>query len=245
MTTRALRGDGTAEAEWQRWPAPATWPPVQADATGRAVVVSPHPDDETLAVGGLLWLLGRQGWHVVVVAVTDGARSHPATATRGAADLARRRRAEQVAALELLGIGTTQLVRLGVPDTAVSGHEVELADTLTALARADAWLIAPWESDGHPDHDAAGRAAGRAAAVGGARLLRYPLWTWHWARPGHPGLLSWRPLRIDLPDAARRAKDLAIACYTSQTTALDPGGQAVVPPAMLDRHRRPWEVVLT
>lgn len=34
-------------------------------------------------------------------------------------------------------------------------------------------------------------------------------------------------------------------CYTSQTAPLDAGDAAIVPPAMLDRHRRAWEVVLT
>ena len=209
------------------------------------MVVSPHPDDETLAVGGLLWLLGRGRWQVVVVAVTDGEASHSTTAARQRADLARRRRAEQVAALAYLGIDATQIVRLQIPDAAVADHESELADALIQLADTDDWLLAPWEADGHRDHDAAGRAAARAAAAAGARLLGYPLWAWHWARPGHPALRSWRPQRIDLSDTPRHAKDLAISCYTSQTTPLDPGTAAIVPPAMLDRHRRTWEIVLT
>jgi hypothetical protein len=75
--------------------------------------------------------------------------------------------------------------------------------------------------------------------------LRYPLGAWHWARPGHPALRSWRPLRIDLSDAPRRAKDLAIDCHTSQTTPVDPYDAAIVPPAMLERHRRTWGIVLT
>ena len=43
------------------------------------------------------------------------------------------------------------------------------------------------------DHDAVGRVATRVAPACGARLLRYPLWAWHWARPGHRALRSWRP----------------------------------------------------
>jgi len=61
---------------------------------------------------------------------------------------------------------------------------------------------------------------------------------------GHPALRSWRPLRIDLPDTAQRAKRLAMDCYTSQTTPFA-GDAPVVPAAMLDRHRRSWETVLT
>lgn len=244
MSNAALRGAGTAEADWRRWDAPASWHRLELDLSGRAVVVSPHPDDETFATGGLLWLLRTRGCRVLVVAVTDGGSSHPATTTRSATDLARRRRAEQVAALAHLGIDATDVVGLGMPDTAVSGQEAELTDVLASLTGSGDWLIAPWEADGHRDHDAAGRAAGRAAGVSGARLLRYPLWAWHWTRPGHPALRSWRPLRIDLPDAAQRAKRLAMDCYTSQTTPFA-GDAPVVPAAMLDRHRRSWETVLT
>jgi LmbE family N-acetylglucosaminyl deacetylase len=239
-----LRGEGTAEAAWRRWDLPASWPRLPLDLRGRVIVVSPHPDDETLGVGGLLWLLRRRSHAVLVVGVTDGESSHPATATRSAADLTRCRRAEQVAALAHLGIGGTDVVRLGLPDTAVSDHEADLADVLASLASADDWLIAPWEADGHRDHDAAGRAARRAADIGGARLLRYPLWAWHWTRPGHPALRSWRPLRVDLPDAALRAKCRAIDCYPSQTMSYG-GDPPVVPAAMLDRHRRGWETLLT
>lgn len=244
MSNAALRADGTAEADWRRWDVPASWPRLPLDLRGRAIVVSPHPDDETLGVGGLLWLLRRREHAVLVVAVTDGESSHPATTSRSAADLAWRRRAEQVAALAHLGIGATHLVRLGLPDTAVSEHEADLAGVLASLASADDWLIAPWEADGHRDHDAAGRAARRAADSAGVRLLRYPLWAWHWTRPGHPALRSWRPLRVDLPDAALHAKCGAIDCYTSQTTSLD-GDAPVVPATMLDRHRRGWETMLT
>jgi LmbE family N-acetylglucosaminyl deacetylase len=42
---------------------------------------------------------------------------------------------------------------------------------------------APWRHDGHPDHDAAGRAATIASAAAGAPLLQYLVWAWHWADP--------------------------------------------------------------
>lgn len=245
MSRRRLRGDGTPEAVWQRWDAPATWPVLGHDVPGRAVVLSPHPDDETLAVGGMLWLLAVRGWDVQVVAVTDGEASHPATPTRSAADLARMRRAEQDAAVGHLGVGAGRLLRLGLPDAAVARHEDDLAATVAALVREDDWLLAPWEADGHADHDAVGRVATRVAPTRGARLLRYPLWAWHWARPGHRALRSWRPARIDLPQGARAAKAAALACYRTQTSRPAGGGATIVPPAMLGRHRRTWEVVLT
>lgn len=245
MSRRRLRGDGTPEAVWQRWDVPASWPVLGCDVPGRAVVLSPHPDDETLAVGGMLWLLAVGGWDVQVVAVTDGEASHSATPTRSAADLARMRRAEQDAAVGHLGLGPGRLVRLGLPDAAVARHEADLAAAVTALVGKGDWLLAPWEADGHSDHDAVGRVAARVAPACGARLLRYPLWAWHWAHPEHRALRSWRPERIDLSEGARAAKAAALACYRTQTRPPDGGGATIVPPAMVERHRRAWEVVLT
>ena len=66
---------------------------------GHVVVVSPHPDDETLGVGGLLAELLARGWSVCVVAVTDGEAAHGRQVPSAARRLARRRRAEQEAAL--------------------------------------------------------------------------------------------------------------------------------------------------
>ena len=40
------------------------------------VVVAPHPDDETLAAGGLIAALTSRGIPVTVVAVTDGEHAY-------------------------------------------------------------------------------------------------------------------------------------------------------------------------
>jgi hypothetical protein len=41
------------------------------------VVVAPHPDDESIACGGLIALLARRSVVVNVIIVTDGCGSHP------------------------------------------------------------------------------------------------------------------------------------------------------------------------
>ncbi len=50
-----------------------------ADITGDQpfVVLSPHPDDESLGTGGLIAAACARGQRVDVVLVTDGAGSHP------------------------------------------------------------------------------------------------------------------------------------------------------------------------
>lgn len=246
MTVEPFGSPGTPEAVWAAWPAPGRWPALEIDGHGRAVVASPHPDDETLAVGGTIAMLVHAGWDVDVVAITDGEASHPPTRARSAAALAAVRRAEQTAALDLLGVLCGRRHRLGLPDGDVAGHEDAVADRLAGLVPAGAWLLAPWDRDGHRDHDAVGRAARRAAHAVSARLLAYPVWAWHWAAPDHPALAGWRPLRVDLTVVARRTKARALDCYRSQTAALDDptGADVVLPPSMLAHHRRPWEAVL-
>ena len=44
-------------------------------------------------------------------------------------------------------------------------------------------LVAPWRRDGHPDREAAGRAAATAAVRTSATLWEYPVRFWHWATP--------------------------------------------------------------
>jgi len=80
-TGRRIRGEGTtAETDWRDWLADLRPPALSIEQllanTQRVVVVSPHPDDEVLACGGLLALHARRGGEVMVVAVTDGEASH-------------------------------------------------------------------------------------------------------------------------------------------------------------------------
>ena len=62
------------------------------------------------------------------------------------------------------------------------------------LLRPGTLVLAPWTADGHPDHDAAGRAAAQAVAStprshdGPVGLAHYLVWLWHW---GDPDDLPW------------------------------------------------------
>ena len=59
------------------------------DPGGRVVVLSAHPDDEVLAVGG--WLSEQTGRDVVFVTATDGEASHPGSPTITPEELRARR----------------------------------------------------------------------------------------------------------------------------------------------------------
>jgi LmbE family N-acetylglucosaminyl deacetylase len=230
---------GTPEASWRAWAAPAGWPALPLDPALPPLVVAPHPDDEILGVAGLMALLGRAD----LAAVTDGEASHPHSTVHTAAGLATIRRAETAEALTRLGLGRAAVHRLGQPDGGID--EDEVARQLTALLSPGRWCLATWRGDGHPDHEAVGRAAARACAGTGARLLEYPIWMWHWARPGDPDVPWERARRIDLTPAAAAAKAAAIAAFPSQVAALGPAeaDAAILPPHVLERFARPFETV--
>lgn len=241
-------GSGTPEADWEAWPALRAMPLLDLEPCRRAVVLAPHPDDETLAVGGLIAELLAHGTTVVLLAATDGEASHPGSRVARPDQLRAVRTAETAAALAALGAGLPgELVerRLHLPDGGLAAHEDELTRVLATLLGPDDWCLAPLDTDGHPDHDSAGRAAAAMCAATNARLLSYPLWVWHWAVPDDPRVPWERAQRLPLTPAARRRKRAALACYPSQTQPLGPCAEdaAVVPPSDLAHFLRAEEHV--
>ena len=230
----AIEGAGTSEDDWVSWWADGAWPAVRWPVAAGMVVAAPHPDDEVLGVGGLMAVAGT----ALVVAVTDGEASHPGATSVSVAELRERRPAESAEALRRLGV-QAEVCRLRYADGAID--EQRLADELaTRLVPGDVCL-ATWRGDRHPDHEAVGRAAARAARSVGATLWEFPVWAWHWARPGAAEVPWHRAAVIHLsPDALVR-KAAAIAAFRTQVTPID--GITIVPEAVQRRFRRPFEVV--
>jgi LmbE family N-acetylglucosaminyl deacetylase len=247
---------GIPEAAWLASPRLAALAPlVPADVAAlvsgsrapRMVVLAPHPDDEILAVGGLLATLAQAGWQIDVVAVTDGEGSHPRSRTVTPPEIARLRAREREHALACLGLDRAGVTRLACPDSAVRDVR-DLPERLAGHLGHECGArvcLSPWERDGHPDHDAVGRAARRACRELGVPLLEYPVWAWHWASPDGDELPWSRARRFDLDGETRAAKGRAIAAYRSQVESLGPGvgDEAILPPAVLARFHRPFEVL--
>ena len=206
-------------------------------------IISPHPDDETLGLGATMAMLRAAGVDVQVVSVTDGGAAYPGLSAAARAELESVRRAEVRRSVRLLGGG--EPIRLGMPDGELSRHEGRLSERIAALLAdfpVGRWCAATWRGDGHPDHEAVGRAAGAAATETGAVLVEYPVWMWHWARPDDPAVPWSRARRVSLSDEALRVKKIAAQSFTSQTQpARD--GYPVVPPAVLRRLLAVGEVL--
>ena len=232
---------GTDERTWAAWSWLSTLP--GSGLTGlagvtSAVVVAAHPDDEVLGAGGLTAVLAAARARLRLVAVTDGERSHRGHASPAA--LARRRTAETADALRALGAQAAEVVRLQLPDSRLAAREKELTAALAPLVAGFDLCLAPWEHDLHPDHEAAGRAARRAAS---GAVYCYPVWMWHWAFPADPRVPWDRALRVPLPPRAASRKRAAIRCFASQVQDRGHGLGPVLSPGMIAHFTRPVEVL--
>lgn len=245
---RAIEGMGTTEAQWRRCEGLAAAPSTRADllvpAGCRAVVVAPHPDDEVLAVGGLLTQLGRLGRDMLLVAVTDGTASHTGSEEWPPERLARERPRESQAAWQQLGLHAVDVQRLGLPDGGLQTLRPLLADRLVALLRPTDVVFTTWRLDGHPDHEATGDASAIAAARMGATLIEVPVWAWHWAHVDDARLPWARARRVPLDADAVARKKAAVQVFRSQL-APDPstGAGPILRDSTVERAARDFEMV--
>ena len=209
--------------------------PVWRPEARQLLVVSPHPDDETLAVGGLIASSREAGTRVVVIAVTDGENAYGEDRTLG-----RTRQAEQESALNRLGVAPGDIVRLRLTDSDVAAGEDSLLLQIAKLSSPETLVLAPWPGDFHPDHVVSGRAATEAARLSGAALAFYFFWTWH---RGTPDTLTGLQLhRFPLDPNCLATKLEALACHRSQLT--HSSGAPILPESLLGPARRSFEVIL-
>ena len=224
----------TSAAEWREHPSYGEGAPldlVNGDVPcTRLVVVSAHPDDESLGAGGLIATASAAGLAVYVVLLTAGEASPFASPTSTRHALATLRLAEMENALARLAPDHF-LVFLGAPDGEVSCSQEQIAQSLTELVGdgRSTLIAAPWRQDGHPDHAAAGRAAAVAARASGARLVEFPLLSWAVIEPD---ALPWDDVwQLALTASVRKQKSAAIRAHVSQVRASGEhaGGQAPLP----------------
>ncbi|HEY8309357.1 MAG TPA: PIG-L family deacetylase [Gemmatimonadaceae bacterium] len=148
------------------------------------LIVAPHPDDESLATGGLIQVALAAGARVSVLVLTDGENnSWPQRAAERrvritAADRARwgaRRRDEACRALAILGVPDTSVTYLGLPDLGLTERLAHDPHDAIARLRVEierlrpSIVVAPGLDDRHPDHSAAHVMVRLALASSGSR----------------------------------------------------------------------------
>lgn len=235
---------------WNRAPQlaqiPTINPSILVPFGARVVVVAPHPGDEVLACGGLLQLLSTLDYPLKLISVTDGSASHPGSNLWSAKRLSVFRPQESVEALRRLGLPMHSLkwIRGGFCDNDLAAHEQALSQFIARYLQAGDVVFTTWRHDGIDDHEAVGRAAAKACALKGVRLLELPIWAWHWPIR-EAARIPWqraRKVRLDTWSVARKRH--AAHAYASQLLG-DPliGLAPMLPPVLLERMREPYEIV--
>ena len=72
----------------------------------------------------------------------------------------------------ILGVAAAAIHPLGLPDGGVTAQQARRTDALARLLRPGDLAITPWRHDGHPDHDATGRACAAACSARVTTLAR-------------------------------------------------------------------------
>lgn len=184
---------------------------------GKAIVLAPHPDDEVFAVGGIMRLMIRSGYDVMVLAVTDGEASHARSARITPQELRNIRLGETARAYRQLGIDPCR-IRMKFPDSQVCSRERQLRDELDAHIDGATVVLAPLETDGHPDHDTVGRVARELGQNHGVPLWQYAVW----ARLNEERITQGSPFAVLLTHDVALRKCRAMQTYSSQFIALGP-----------------------
>jgi LmbE family N-acetylglucosaminyl deacetylase len=132
---------------------------------GTALVLSPHPDDETIGCGLLLAEMARSGHSACVALATDGGGGWYSAAPRPNPDnIVQIRHGEWHRALDVLNVPKEGRFEFGFPDGTLSDREGDLAmrigDLLRSLSPSQVLVTKP--SDPHPDHRALARATRQA-----------------------------------------------------------------------------------
>ena len=239
LAARPIAEGGTPVEVWTRWQ--HCFPPLNLDGCPALVLVAAHPDDETLGLGATAAILSGRGVSVQVVAVTDGEAAYPDDG-RSRNELAKLRREELAAAAGRLGLSKPIFLR--IPDGEIARHEQLLVGKIAAVLAGfgrGTWCAATWRGDGHPDHEATGRAAAAASKDVGALFIEYPIWMWHWATPDDPAVPWHRVRRLPVTPPGLAEKARAMQCFASQLERSD--GPALLTPDVVERQMAVGEVV--
>ena len=233
-------GTRPAFETWTEWG--RRLPLLEVEDCPALILVSPHPDDETLGLGATAALLSGRGITVQVVAVTDGEIAYQGCGRETRARLAELRREELIAAAIRLGLPRPWF--LGIPDGEVADNESRAVYAIEEILEdcpAGTWCASTWRGDGQPDHEAAGRAAAIASDNTGAVFIEYPVRMWRWATPANRAVPRDRARRVPVTELESAMKAVAVQCYASQ---LKPShGPPALPDAAVDRLLAVDEVV--
>lgn len=187
-----------------------------------ALVLAPHPDDESVGCGGYLAMLADAGTKITVVFVTSGGLNAAGQQDKALVD---RRYRESQKAMSVLGLHRAVWWGFedgGLPDC---GRPIAWLQRLVTQEQVDL-ILTPHPSESHPDHAAVARMTAELAAHGVVEptVLTYEIWT-----PQVPNCL------VDIDGQINR-KLQAVRAYESQASRFNLEGLV----EGLGRYRAAW-----
>lgn len=221
---------------------------------GPALIIAPHPDDESLGCGGTIAQLRALNYAVHVIFVSDGTMSHPNSASYPAERLRDLREAEAREALRILAINDAGCTFLRYKDRQVpTRDQPDFLEATTAVATLidqvkPSTIFVPWRRDPHPDHRASWQITQEALrqTTIKPRVLEYLIWLWELGNqrdmPGPDEMNVWEIAIDTVIDQRNRA----IAAHCSQVTRLidDDPKAFYLSPELLTHFEKPRELFL-
>ncbi|HSU09881.1 MAG TPA: PIG-L family deacetylase, partial [Pseudonocardia sp.] len=127
----------------------------------RLVVIATHLYEDISAAGGLIARLAEHDVRIDVLAVTNG---EGGTESATSPHELGRRRAHRSVSYQRLGARQVRRYELALRSNTIADAEADVVAALSEILGygpdpCAAWVLAPWQHDGHADHDAVGRAA--------------------------------------------------------------------------------------
>jgi LmbE family N-acetylglucosaminyl deacetylase len=200
----------------------------QSTASASALVIAPHPDDETFGCGATIARKAAAGTSVSVCVVSDGG-AFP-TDEMSPEALVSMREDNFAEACGILGVPQDNVSLLGFPDR---GIESDGRDVVAAISEVidrvqPDEIFLPTRHDVHPDHKTVNRLSYEAVARSTFRPAVYAYPVWFWARD------TWTPRNASrVTELASRFRFLA-AGVTLRSVRVDAG-------PFLDAKRRAME----
>lgn len=183
----------------------------QTPPSGKVLVLAPHPDDDVFGCGGALAKHRDQGDEVRIIYLCDGRSGTKRRTTEIVQEeLKKNRRAEAVAATEILGIPAGALSFWSYQD----GHLTANKTTTKALTQVIAdfmprIIYAPHPLDNHPDHEATAAVLFQTLQAISGEDLQAEIWSYEVWQPTFANRL------LDIADVQTH-KEAAIAAHESQ-----------------------------
>ena len=186
------------------------------------LAVCAHPDDESFGLGAIISTFGELGIETTLLCFTHGEASTLGTNNN---DLSRRRATELEAAADVLGIRSIRLLSYPdghLPEASIEELSAEV-EAIVAAGSIDCLLVFDETGiTGHPDHQAATKAARATAARHGLPVLAWTLASTVTDALNvefSTGFIGRDPSEIDLTiHVDRTSQHEAIRCHASQST---------------------------